>query len=147
VSEVARVVDAVQPTGVDPLASRVAALRSARIAVITDLLGDADELLRAARARNAAGSEVHVIHIVAREEIDPPRRPILAADPEQPTLQRLLVDSTRRAYDDAFGEWRADMACRWRAAGAMYAEVVTDEPAPHAVRRIAEAPGVGGVRP
>jgi hypothetical protein len=39
------------------------------------------------------------------------------------------------------------MARRWRAAGAMYAEVVTDELAPHAVRRIAEAPGVGGVRP
>ena len=147
VSEVARVVDAVQPAGADPLASRVAAFRSARIAVITDLLGDADELLHAARARIAAGGEVHVIHIVAREEIDPPRRPILAADPEQPTLQRLLVDSTRPAYDEAFGEWRADMARRWRAAGAMYVEVVTDEPAPHAVRRIAEAPGIGGIRP
>ena len=148
VSEIARVVDAAHPAGVDPLAGRVAALRAARIAVLTDLLGDADELLHAARMRIAAGSEVHLVHIVAREELEPPRRPILAADPEQPTLQRLLVDSTRRAYENAFGEWRVEMARRWRAAGATYIEVVTDEPAPRAVRRIAEAPGIGrgGVR-
>lgn len=144
VSEIARVVGAAQPSGVDPLASRVAGLRSARIALVTDLLGDADELLRAARVRVAAGGEVHLIHIVAREELEPPRRPILAADPELPSLQRLLVDSTREAYQQAFGEWRAEMARRWRAAGASYIEVVTDEPAPHAVRRIAEAPGIGG---
>jgi uncharacterized protein (DUF58 family) len=144
VSEVARVVDGVQPAGADPLAPRVAVLRSARIAVLTDLLGDSDELLRTARARVAAGGEVHLIHIVAREELDPPRRPILAADPEQPTLKRLLVDATRRAYEDAYGEWRAEMARAWRAAGAVYIEVVTDEPVPHAVRRIADAPGVGG---
>jgi len=146
VGEIARVIDAAQPAGADPLAPRLAALRSARIAVITDLLGDADELLRAARVHLAAGGEVHLIHIVAREELEPPRRPILAADPEQPALQRLLVDSTRRAYEDAFGEWRAEMARRWRAAGAVYIEVVTDEPAPHAVRRIAEAPRVGAAR-
>jgi uncharacterized protein (DUF58 family) len=145
VSDIARVVDDVRPAGADPLAPRVAALRSARVAVLTDLLGDSDALLGVARARVAAGGEIHVIHIVAREELDPPRRSILVADPEQPTLQRLLVDSTRRAYDDAFSAWRAEMAGAWRAAGAMYAEVVTDEPVPHAVRRIAEAPGVGGV--
>jgi uncharacterized protein (DUF58 family) len=146
VSEVARVVDGAAPSGVDPLAPKVAALRTARIAVLTDLLGDADELLAAARVRIAAGGEVPVIHIVAREELQPPRRPMLAADPEQPSLQRLLVDSTRAAYENAFGEWRTEMARRWRAAGAVYIEAVTDEPAPRIVRRIAEAPGVGGVR-
>jgi uncharacterized protein (DUF58 family) len=147
VSEVARVVDGAAPSGVDPLAPKVAALRTARIAVLTDLLGDADELLAAARVRIAAGGEVHVIHIVAREELELPRRPMLAADPEQPSLQRLLVDSTRAAYENAFGEWRTEMAGRWRAAGAMYIEAVTDEPAPRVVRRIAEAPGIGGARP
>ena len=147
VSEIARVVDSAQPSGDDPLAPRLAALRAARIAVITDLLGDADEVLRAARVRMAAGNEVHLVHIVAREELDPPRRPMLAADPEQPTVQRLLVDSTRPAYENAFGEWRAEMARRWRAAGAAYIEVVTDEPAPHAVRRIVDAPGIGRSRP
>jgi len=146
VSEIARVIDATNPGGDDPIAPRVGALRSARLAVLTDLLGDADELLRAARVRVAAGGEVHLIHIVAREELDPPRRPLLAADPEQPALQRLLVDSTRGAYENAFGEWRAEMARRWRAAGAVYIEVVTDEPASRAVRRIAEAPGMAGGR-
>jgi len=147
VAEIARVVDAARPAGADPLAPRVAALRSARIAVLTDLLGDADELLRAARVRIAGGGEVHLVHVVAREELEPPERPLLATDPEQPSLQRLLVESTRRGYQSAFGEWRAEMARRWRAAGATYVEVVTDEPPPHAVRRIAEAPGVGGARP
>jgi uncharacterized protein (DUF58 family) len=146
VSEIARVVDAAQPSGTDPLAPRLAGVRSARIAILTDLLGDADDLLRAARVRIAAGSELHLVHIVAREELDPPRRPLLAADPEQPTLQRLLVDSTRRAYEEAFAEWRAEMARQWRAAGATFVEVVTDESSSHAVRRIAEAPGIGGLR-
>jgi len=146
ISEITRVVDAAEPQGTDPLAPRLAAIRTARIAILTDLLGDADGLLRAARVRIAAGSEVHLIHIVAREELDPPRRPLLAADPEQPTLQRLLVDSTRRAYEEAFAEWRAEMARQWRAAGATFVEVVTTETSPHAVRRIAEAPGIGGRR-
>ena len=146
VSEITRVVDAAKPQGTDPLAARLAATRTARIAILTDLLGDADDLVRAARVRIAAGSEVHLIHVVAREELDPPRRPLLAADPEQPTLQRLLVDSTRRAYEEAFAEWRAEIARQWRAAGATFVEVVTDETSPHAVRRIAEAPGIGGRR-
>jgi uncharacterized protein (DUF58 family) len=146
VSEIARLVDAAEPNGDDPLAPRLAAVRGARVAILTDLLGDADELLRSARVRIAAGSEVYLVHIVARDELNPPRRPLLAADPEQPTLQRLLVDSTRAAYEEAFGQWRANTARRWRAAGATYIEVVTDEPAPRAVRRIAEAPGIGGRR-
>ena len=62
---------------------------------------------------------------------------------EAPQTQRLLVDSTRRGYDSAFSEWRADVARRWRAAGASYVEVVTDEPPSHAVRRIAELSAAG----
>ena len=120
VGEIARVIEQADPDGLDPLAPSVAALRSPRIAIVTDLLGDADDLLRAAGVHVVSGGEVHVVHIVAREELDPPRRPMLAADPEMPILQRLLVDSTRRAYEDAFADWRADMARRWRAAGASY---------------------------
>lgn len=146
VSEIARVIDAADPDGHGPLAPLVASVRSARIAVITDLLGDADELLRAARVHIVGGGEVHLVHVIAREELEPPRRPMLAADPEAPGVQRLLVDSTRRGYDAAFAEWRSDMARQWRAAGAAYVEVVTDEAAPHAVRRIAEPPMSGGAR-
>ena len=147
VREISQVIDAADPDGLDPLAPAVASIRSARIAIITDLLGDADELLRSAAVHVAAGGEVHVIHIVAREEIDPPRRAILAADPEAPTMQRLLVDATRRGYLEAFGEWRATMARRWRAAGASYVEVVTGEEPAHAVRRIVEPAALVGARP
>ena len=140
VAEIARVVDAWQPEGTSLLAPVVAPVHTARIAIVTDLLGDAEELLRLARVHIVAGGEVHVVHVIAREEIDPPRRPILAADPEQPALHRLLAESTRAAYDRAFTDWRADMARSWRSAGASYTEVIADEPAPHAVRRIVEPP-------
>jgi len=141
VREIASVIDGADPDGVDPLAPSLAAIRSARIAIITDLLGDADDLLRAAGVHIVAGGEVHLIHVVAREEIEPPRRTMLAADPESPTLKRLLADSTRRDYISAFAEWRSDMAHRWRAAGASYAQVIADEDPSHAVRRIAEPSG------
>jgi uncharacterized protein (DUF58 family) len=146
IGEIARVVDAAEPGGADPLAPSLAAIHSPRVAIITDLLGDADDLLRAARVHVVGGGEVHLIHVVAREELDPPRRTILAADPENPTLQRLLVESSRRAYDEAFGQWRTEMARQWRASGAAYVEIVTDEVVSHAVRRIAEPQSVGGVR-
>lgn len=144
VSEIARVVEGAMPVGSAPLARVVSAIRTPRIAIVTDLLGDADDLLRAARVHVVAGGEVHLVHVVAREEIDPPRRAMLAADPEEPSLHRLLADSTRAGYVSAFAEWRETMARSWRAAGASYTEVVTDEPAPHAIRRITEramAPG------
>lgn len=140
VGEIARVIDACQPEGTLPLAPSVGAIHTSRIAIVTDLLGDADELLRVARVHIVAGGECHLVHVVAREEIDPPRRPILAADPEQTGVHRLLADATRAGYDRAFGEWRAEMARAWRAAGAAYIEVVTDEPAGHAIRRITERP-------
>ena len=83
-----------------------------RIAIITDLLGDAAELLRVARVHIVGGGEVHLIHVVAREEVDPPRRTMLAADPEQMTLQRLLGEATRRDYDASFARLaRRDGAC------------------------------------
>jgi len=139
VAEVARVVFAGYPGGSEPLAPIVRSLRSARLVLITDLLGDEEESLRAVRAHIVGGGEAHVAHVIAREEIDPPRRTLLAADPEQAFVQRMLVDSTRREYEERFAAWRADVARRWRAAGASYTEVITDEPAPRAVRRIAAA--------
>ncbi len=138
IGEIARVLDATDPDGIDPLAPALTAIRSARIAIVTDLLGDADALLRAARVHVVGGGEVYLVHVVAQEELDPPRRTMLAADPEDAAVQRLLGDSSRRAYDTAFGEWRADMARQWRASGASYVEVITSEAASHAVRRIAE---------
>jgi uncharacterized protein (DUF58 family) len=141
VDELARVIEDVAPTGSPRLAPLARAARSARIALISDMLGDADEVIRVVSAHVAAGGEAHVVHVVAREEIEPPRRTLLAADPEDPTVERLLTDATRPGYDEAFGEWRAEIARQVRGGGASYAQVVTDEPAPHAVRRIARPAG------
>jgi uncharacterized protein (DUF58 family) len=146
VGEISRVVDALDPAGAGEMGKLLRAVRTKRIAIVTDLLGD-DDLLTAAKVHIVGGGEVHLIHIVAKEEIDPPRRTMLAADPERPALQRLLMDATRREYDQAFGRWRAETARQWRSAGASYTEVVTDEPASRAVRRIAKPPAYGAQRP
>jgi uncharacterized protein (DUF58 family) len=140
VSEISRVIDDADPDGIEPLAPIVSLVRSPRLAIVTDLLGDADDLLRAASVHIVAGGEVHVVHVVAREELEPAKRAMLATDPEQPGFQRFLVDATRRGYQEAFGDWRSETARRWRAVGASFVQVVTDEPAAHAVRRIAELP-------
>jgi uncharacterized protein (DUF58 family) len=139
VAEIARVVLTGEPGGSEPLTPVIRATRSARLVIITDLLGDEEESLHAVRAHIASGGEAHVAHVVAREELDPPRRTLLAADPEQGFVQRMLVEGTRHEYEERFASWRADVARRWRAASVSYTEVVTDEPAPHAVRRIATA--------
>jgi uncharacterized protein (DUF58 family) len=139
VAQIASVVLAGDPGDTEPLAPIVGALHSARMVIITDLLGDEEALLHTARTHIVGGGEVHVVHVVAREELDPPRRTLLAADPEENVVQRMLVDGTRREYEERFAAWRADVARRWRAANASYTEVVTDEPAARAVRRIAAA--------
>jgi uncharacterized protein (DUF58 family) len=138
VAELARALDAVTPGGSAPLARAVAGMRTPRLAIITDLLGDGEELLSVARMHVVAHGEVHLVHVVASEELDPPRRPLLALDPERHGLQRMLIEPTRAAYETQFAQWRTEMADTWRAAGAAYSEVVTTEPAAHAVRRIAE---------
>jgi uncharacterized protein (DUF58 family) len=141
VDELARVIDDVRPAGSAPTAPLARLARTTRVAVITDLLGDADDLVRVLGAHVASGGEVHVVHVVAREELEPTRRTLLAADPEDPSIERLMTEATRRGYDEAFAEWRSETARQLRAGGASYTEVMTDEPAAHAVRRVARPAG------
>ena len=105
--------------------------------VISDLLGDTDELLSAARLRVAAKSEVIVVHVIATEELDPPSDAMLAVDPESPTVRRILDGDLRAAYRDRFTRWIDETATALRAAGVRYIRTTTDETAPHLVRRIA----------
>ena len=96
-----------------PLAPTVGAMRTARIAIITDLLGDADELLRVARVHIVAGGEVH---------LDPCRRarrarsaaPARCSPPIRSSRRCNACSPTRRApaYERAFAEWRDEMARR-----------------------------------
>ena len=135
--EMMRALDATTPSGATPIAPVVASARATRIVVITDLLGDADDLLAAARLRVAAKGEVILVHIVADDELNPPHQACLAIDPEQPTLRRLLDGDVRDQYREAFARWLDEMAIAARAAGIRYMRAPTVEAAPHLVRRIA----------
>lgn len=138
VHEIARVLAEVTPAGNPELTPLLAMLRStARVAIVSDFLGDADQLLKMASQLSAAGREVHAVHVVHPNEIDPPHKTTLLADPEQQDFKRPLTESTRRRYLESFGAWREQLARDWRMAGAYYTQVATSEPAAHAVRRIA----------
>ncbi|MEP7001061.1 MAG: DUF58 domain-containing protein [bacterium] len=135
--EMMRALDATSPAGSTAIAPFVASARASRIVVITDLLGDADELLAAAALRVASKGEIIVVHIVATEELNPPDEAVLAVDPEQPAMRRLLDGEMRARYRDAFSRWIDEMATAARAAGIRYVRAPTTEAAPHLVRRIA----------
>jgi uncharacterized protein (DUF58 family) len=142
VYDIARVLDDVIPSGSSPLAPVLPTLRSAgRIAIVSDFLGDSDALLRMASHLTAAGKEVHAIHILHSDELDPPKRATLLTDPEDPATRRPVTKETRREYLEQFGFWREQLARDWRMAGAYYFACATSEPAARAVRRIAEARG------
>lgn len=144
VGEIVRTLGEAVPGGGGSLAALVAAVRRPlRLVLISDLLDEEEALPRAAAALLARGGEVHVVHIVARDELAPPARSMLAVDPENSAVRRPLVPLTRAAYEQAFGAWREAIAQRWRAAGAGFTMVVSDEPAERAIRRIVAPSGRG----
>jgi uncharacterized protein (DUF58 family) len=141
VAELARLMRETEPRGSASLPEAIGhAPHVPRLLVVSDFLGDGHEaLLRAARARLSAGDDVQAIHVVAREELDPPARAVLAVDPEQRQLQRALGEETREAYLAAFAAWREAIVRDWRSAGAAVHTVTTGDDAATAVRRIAHA--------
>ena len=139
---------AVAPGGAPAVAPLLAPLltgagASARVVLVGDFLGeDADLVRRSAGALAAAGADVHAVHVVAAEELTPPAGALLLEDPEAPARRRPLEAGTaRRAYEERFAAWRADVAREWRDVGASYTLVRTDEPVPRAVRRVVQGTG------
>lgn len=133
-----RALDAV-PEADPPLASAVdRALRfGGRVVVLSDFLGDADAVLSAAKPAAAAGREIHAVHVVDREELEPDPRKMLVTDPEQPALRRPLSKPARETYLRTFGEWRARLSRDWTNTGAMYCMVVPgSEPLRRTIRRV-----------
>ena len=110
-----------------------------RVAIVSDFLGDADDLRRRAGEVAAAGGEVHAIHMVADEELDPPARSFLAVDPEDASVARPFVAEARAAYLERFAAWRTELAASWRAEGLSYTVARVSEPASRVVRRVAGA--------
>lgn len=145
IHEMIRAIMETAPSGNRPLspafdaASRV----SGRVVVITDFLGDADDLMGNVSRAVVAGKEVHAIHIVAPEEIDPPRETLLVSDPEDPDVRRPLTGDARDAYLTAFASWRDSIAHDWSDAGVAYSVgVVGEEDPDHMVRRVTAPRGI-----
>jgi uncharacterized protein (DUF58 family) len=135
----------VSPSGSEALApAALGAMRHcARVAIVTDFLGDADELLAAGRTFVAAGGELYVIHVVAAEELEPDPRKLLLADPENPLLRRPMSRAARAEYLRRFAAWREELARDWRRVGAIYSMVVPgEEPYRATIRRITNPAGV-----
>ena len=154
VQELARVLGELQPGGSAPLAPHIAALpTNARIVVITDCLGDLLDLQKVAGAHGAAGALVECVHVVAREEIDPPAGTFLLRDPERDverdverdaanavrTSEPVLDARGRDGYRERFAQFRRDTAQQWRRLGAGYTEVVTGANAARGVRAVVMA--------
>ena len=142
--EMIRALDATTPAGAPSLAPHLAAARAPRVVVVSDLLGDLEELMAAARLRIAAGGEVVVVHLVATEELDPPAEALLAVDPERAGMRRTLDGAARDEYRRAFSAWMDDTAASFRAARVRYFRAETSEPAAHVVRRVAGEAGARG---
>jgi hypothetical protein len=116
---------------------------SNRVVIISDFLGDAEDLLANASRAIVAGKELHAIHVVAPEELDPPRETVLVADPEVPDIRRPLTADARDAYVAAYSAWRDAIAHDWSDAGVSYTTAVVGRETPdHLIRRIAAPRGV-----
>jgi uncharacterized protein (DUF58 family) len=139
VAEVIQTLADVPATGSGPLAATlaIAARAASRIAIVSDFLGDLDDTLKVARELVAAGRDVHALHIIAAEEIDPPRAVSLVTDPESSDVRRYMAASVRDGYLRSYAEWRETTATRWLASGAAYRTIIVGkEPVSHSVRRV-----------
>jgi uncharacterized protein (DUF58 family) len=146
--EIIRAVSATRPEGSDPLAPSVsiAAQSGGRVVIVTDFLGDATELLTVAGKLVAAGREVHAVHVIAREEIDPPRDALTVTDPEVADVRRALTSDTRDSYLTAYAEWRDRIAHEFMDAGVAYAAaIVGEEATDHLIHRITAPRGVAAI--
>ena len=143
--EMVRAVSDLVPRGSPPLTSALdAAVRmSGRIVVISDFLGDADDLLASVSRAVVAGKEMHALHIIAPEEIDPPRETLLVSDPEDTDIRRPLTGDARDVYLKSFATWRERIAHDWSEAGVSYSTAIVGEDGPdHLVRRVTAPRGI-----
>ena len=129
--------ETIEPAGSMSVAGTVSRFSTAaRLVVITDFLGDSEEVLRPLRVAGAGGSEIFAVHIAAEQELVPDERSILAADPEQPHLRRALSATNRAAYLEAFAAWRGRVAGEVHAMNARYVLTSTGDSVRDVVRRI-----------
>jgi uncharacterized protein (DUF58 family) len=138
--DAATVFESVTPHGTASVAAAIAReATTPRIVVVTDFLGDTEQVLGTLRVAAAAGSELYAVHVVAESELNPPERTFMAADPEAPALRRAMSDESRPGYLEAFAAWRAHIASELHAMNAHYRLTSTAEPVRDVVRRVVDA--------
>ena len=148
IHEIIRTISDTTPGGKGPLAPAIsiAAQSVGRLVIVSDFLGDANELLTVASRLVAARHEVHAIHVLAHEEIHPVSDAATVTDPEANEVRRALTGETRDAYLAAFGSWREGVAHDFSDAGVIYSTVITgDETPDHAIRRLTAPRGVSAI--
>lgn len=127
----------VTPGGASDIAPAILHIPArARLVILSDLLGDEAALRHASGARASAGGDVHMLHIISADEVDPPSGIALAVDPEDPTIERPMDAAARATYHHRFGEWRDETARAWRLAGVAYRQVQAEFDAARLVRAI-----------
>ena len=90
-----------------------------------------------------AGKEIHALHVIAPEEIDPPKETLLVSDPEATEIRRPLYGDARDAYLKAYAAWREQIAHEWSEAGVAYSTAIVGEEAPdHLIRRVTAPRGI-----
>jgi uncharacterized protein (DUF58 family) len=143
--EIIRAISATRPGGGAPLSPSVsiAAQYGGRLVIVSDFLGDAEDILTVASRLVAAGREVLTVHVIAHEEIDPPRESATVSDPEAADVRRALTSDTRDSYIAAYAAWRDRIAHEFTEAGIAYATAIVGEETPdHLIRRITVPRGV-----
>jgi uncharacterized protein (DUF58 family) len=139
-NEMSATLSTVRPAGSVELAPLLADARpGVRVVVISDFLGDEEQTRTATSALLAARCDVHAVHVVAREELEPSHQAIRATDPENPAVVRPLDETMRSRYLANFAHWRTGVAAAWRRAGATWTAVTTDEDPALSVRRVISA--------
>lgn len=145
INEMVRAIADSHPSGDHPMtpALDAASRMSGRIVLITDFLGDGDDLKASASRAVISGREIHALHVIAPEEIDPPRETLLVSDPEQPDIRRPLTGDARDAYLLAFAAWRERIAHEWSDAGIAYSVAIAGQESPdQLIRRVTAPRGV-----
>jgi uncharacterized protein (DUF58 family) len=143
--EMVRAVSDLTPRGSPPLTSALdAAVRmSGRIVVISDFLGEEGDLLASVSRAVVAGKELHALHVIAPQEIDPPKETLLVSDPEAPEIRRPLTGDARDVYVKAYSQWREQTAHDWSEAGVSYSVAIVGDEAPdHLIRRVTAPRGI-----
>ena len=145
-AEMASMLNAITPSGSTRVAPLFADARpGVRLVVVSDFLGDEEASRTAVSALVSAHCDVHAVHVVAREELDPDSRAIRAQDPEDQSIARPFDDALRSRYVANFTEWQQRVAAAWRHAGATWTTVSTDEDPARGARRVISASTGGPV--